>query len=391
MHADMLESAVLPPVQAEIASDAAFDALLLDIRARRDEFATQTYLSQDIVEKLRQVGVYRALVPRSLGGDEVSPADFCRMVERIAQADGSAGWVASFGVSVMYLAALPQATLEAIYADGPDVVFAGAVFPPQAAQAKDDGIHVAGRWKFGSGCTGASLVGVGIRLDTDPAPGLPRMAVLPREAVRIEHNWDVIGMQGTGSHDVAVDAAIVAPEWTFIRGGAPTLESPLYRYPAIAFAAQVLAVVGLGVARAALDEITAAADGRVSITGAPNLADRAYVQIELAKAEAQLRSARAFFYESTDSVWRAVLAGEAISPQQSNLLRLASTNAARAGADVARAAFTLSGTPGIFRAQPLQRYLHDALVVVQHAFLAEGHWQSAGRVLLGQSTPPGYP
>ncbi len=115
------------------------------------------------------------------------------------------------------------------------------------------------------------------------------------------------------------------------------------------------------------------------------------MQIELAKAEALLRSARAFFYESTESVWRAVLAGEAISAQQCNLLRLASTNAARAGADVARAAFTLAGTPGIFRAQPMQRYLHDALVVVQHAFLAEGHWQSAGRVLLGQSTPPGYP
>ncbi|MET0289089.1 MAG: acyl-CoA dehydrogenase family protein [Pseudoxanthomonas sp.] len=367
------------------------DALLLDIRARRGEFEQQTFLSQDIVEKLRRIGVYRALVPRSLGGDEVAPAQFLRLVERIAQADGSAGWVASFGVSVMYLASLPLATLRKIYADGPDVVFAGALFPPQLAQRQEDGIHLGGRWKFGSGCTGASLIGVGITLDTDPAPGLPRMAVLPREQVRIVHNWDVIGMQGTGSHDVAVDAAVVPEDWTFIRGGAPSLDSPLYRYPAIAFAAQVLAVVGLGVARAALDEITAAADGRASITGAPNLADRAYVQIELAKAEAALRSARAFFYETTEEVWQCVLAGEAITPKQSNLLRLASTNAARVGADVARAAFTLAGTPGIFRAQPMQRYLHDALVVVQHAFLAEGHWQSAGRVLLGQSTPPGYP
>ncbi len=391
MTADTLDRPLFPTAELGLEGGAAFTALLLEIRARRDEFAKQTYLSQDIVDKLRQVGVYRALVPRDLGGDEASPADFCRMVERIAQADGSAGWVASFGVSVMYLAALPRTTLEAIYADGPDVVFAGAVFPPQPAQAGEDGIHVAGRWKFGSGCTGASLVGVGIKLDTDPAPGLPRMAVLRREQVRIEHNWDVIGMQGTGSHDVAVDGAVVPPEWTFIRGGTPTLESPLYRYPSLAFAAQVLAVVGLGVARAALEDITAAADGRVSITGAPNLADRAYVQIELAKAEAQLRSARAFLYEATDSVWQAVLAGEDVTAQQSNLLRLASTNAARAGADVARAAFTLAGTPGIFKANALQRYLHDALVVVQHAFLAEGHWQSAGRVLLGQSTPPGYP
>nr|WP_269450823.1 acyl-CoA dehydrogenase family protein [Stenotrophomonas sp. MMGLT7] len=364
---------------------------MAEIRARRDEFERQTFISPDIVQKFRQVGVYRALVPRELGGDEVSPAQFCRLVERIAQADGSAGWVASFGVSVMYLAALPPATLRQVYADGPDVVFAGALFPPQPAQRREDGIHVRGRWKFGSGCTGASLVGVGIRLEDDPAPGLPRMAVLPRAAVRIEHDWDVIGMQGTGSHDVVVDAASVAEEWTFVRGGPANLASPLYRYPALALAAQVLAVVGLGVARAALDEIAAAAAGRASITGAPKLAERAYVQIEIARAEAALRSARAFFYESTEEVWRQVLAGEAVTPAQSNLLRLAATHAARAGADVARTAFTLAGTPGIFRAGPMQRYLHDALVVVQHAFLAEGNWQQAGSVLLGRPTSPGYP
>lgn len=367
------------------------ETLLVDLRARREEFERLALIPQDIVERFRQVGVYRALVPSSLGGDETSPADFCRLVERISIADGSAGWVASFGVSVMYLASLPPVTLREIYADGPDVVFAGALFPQQVAQAKVDGIHINGRWKYGSGCPGASLVGVGIKLDTDQEPGLPRMAVLSRDKVRIEPNWDVIGMRGTGSHDVLVDRAVVAPEWTFVRGSAANLSSPLYRYPSIAFAAQVLAVVSLGVARAALDDITASAEGRASITGAPKLADRAYVQIEIAKAEAALRSARAYFYEATEQVWQRVLAGDEVDPRQCNWLRLASTHAARTGADVARAAFTLSGTPGIFCANPMQRYMHDALVVVQHAFLAEGHWQSAGRVLLGQPTPPGYP
>lgn len=367
------------------------DALLAELRARRKEFERLALIPQDVIERFRQVGVYRALVPRSLGGDEMSPADFCRLVERISVADGSAGWVASFGVSVMYLSSLPLATLHEIYADGPDVVFAGALFPQQLAQVKTDGIHISGRWKYGSGCPGASLVGVGIKLDSDPDPGLPRMAVLPRDKVRIEPNWDVIGMRGTGSHDVLVDHAVTSPEWTFVRGSASNLQSPLYRYPSIAFAAQVLAVVGLGVARAALEDITASAEGRASITGAPNLADRAYVQIEIAKAEAALRSARAYFYEATEEVWAKVLAGEQIDAQQCNWLRLASTHAARTSADVARVAFTLSGTPGIFCANPMQRYMNDALVVVQHAFLAEGHWQSAGRVLLGQPSPPGYP
>jgi alkylation response protein AidB-like acyl-CoA dehydrogenase len=255
----------------------------------------------------------------------------------------------------------------------------------------DGGLKVTGKWKFGSGSTGADLIGVGIKVDGGPQPGLPRMAVMPAGKVKIVPNWEVNGLQGTGSHDLVVDGVVVPENWTFVRGSAATLDRPLYRYPSMAFAAQVLAVVGLGVGRAALDEITAMAGGRGSITGAPLLADRAYVQIEIAKAEAALRSARTFFYEATESAWAKLVAGETMAPEEVNLIRLAATHAARVGSDVAGAAYKLSGTTGIYTAHPIARHVQDAMVVVQHAFLSEGTWQSAGRVLLGLDSPPGFP
>ena len=366
------------------------DILLADIRAQRQMFRREQQISAGIVERFKAAGVYRALVARQFGGDEVSPAEFLRLIERISIADGSAGWVASFGVSALYLAALPMATLQDIYANGPDVAFAGALFPPQKAPLIDDEFEVSGLWKFGSGATGADLIGVGIKAEAD-GPGLPRMAVMPAERVMIERNWDVIGLCGTGSHDLRVDKVRVPTDWTFLRGGAPSIDAPLYRYPSMALAAQVLAVVGLGVGRAALDDITRIAGGHASITGAPTLADRAYMQIGVAKAEAELRSARAFFYEITEEVFELIKAGNALSIEKTNLLRLASSHAARAGANAAQAAFTLSGTIGIFETNPLSQYLQDALVVAQHAFLSEGTWQSAGRILLGLDSVPGFP
>ena len=116
-------------------------------------------------------------------------------------------------------------------------------------------------------------------------------AVMPRAKVTIEHNWDVMGLQGTGSHDIVVKDVVVPEEWTFIRGGASSLDTPLYRYPALSFAAQVLTVVGLGVARAAINEVLNMAAGRKSVTGAPNLGERVYAQLEVAKIEAELRAA----------------------------------------------------------------------------------------------------
>lgn len=366
-------------------------ALLDEIAARRAEFSARRQLSADIVEKLKAIGVYRALVAREFGGDEQSPAEFLRLIERISTADGSAGWVASFGVSALYLASLPRETISAVYANGPDIVFAGGLFPPQNAVIVEGGFQVSGKWKFGSGSTGADLIGVGIKVEGGPQPGLPRMAVMPAEKVRIVPNWEVNGLQGTGSHDLVVEGVVVPEEWTFIRGSAATLEQPLFRYPSMGFAAQVLAVVGLGVARAALDEITTMAGGRGSITGAPVLADRAYVQIEIAKAEAALRSARAFFYEATESAWAKLVSGETLAREDVNLIRLAASHAARVGSDVAGAAYMLSGTTGIYTDHPIARHVQDAMVVVQHAFLSEGTWQSAGRVLLGLDSPPGFP
>ncbi len=373
-----------------VAREAALGTLLQAAKMRRAEFEANQQISADVVELMKAAGIYRALVARRFGGDEVSPSAFLKLIETISAADGSTGWVASFGFSAIYLSALPLATLEDIYAEGPDVVFAGGIFPPQKARPVDGGLEVSGRWSWGSGCSGADLIGVGIAVD-GAASALPRTAVMPRAKITIAKNWDVNGLKGTGSHDMVVDKVVVPEAWTFLRGGPSSLDTPLYRYPTLALAAQVLAVVGLGVARAALEDIIAIAGGRTSITGAPVLADRAYVQSGVAEAEAALRSARAFFYDVTDGAYAILLAGGTLDIKTKNLLRLSSSHAAKVGSQVAQTAYRLSGTTGIFTAHPIAQRFQDALIVPQHAFLSDGTWQSAGRVLLGLEAPPGFP
>jgi len=371
----------------EMQSKNLLNCVLTEIRARRDEFETKRHLPRDMVAQLKKLGVYRAHTPRRFGGDACSPSEFLRLIEAISEADGSAGWVASFGSAALYLAALPLDTLARLYANGPDVAFAGGLFPVQPAEKVEGGWRVNGLWKFASGCKGADILGVGIG---NREGGKPLTAVLKPEDVEIIENWEVIGMRGTGSHDLRVKDAFVSDEWTFVRGGVPSIEEPIYQYPSIAYAAQVLAVVNLGIARAALDEVTQMAGGRSSITGAPKMADRAYLRIAVAKAEASLRSARAFFYEATDSAWESILRGDGVSADQTSMLRLAATQAAREGASAVQSAYQLSGTAAIYDGHPLQRCLRDAMVVTQHAFLNESMYEGAGSVFLGVPPMRGY-
>ncbi|MBH3398130.1 flavin-dependent monooxygenase [Pseudomonas fluorescens] len=377
---------------APITDSQAFVDLLADIkqRGRAGEFDRLGHIAPDVIESFKAVGVYRALVPRRFGGDERSPGEFCAMIEEIAKADGSAGWVASFGMSPVYLASLPLETIKQVYADGPDVVFAGGIFPPQPADPVEGGFKVNGRWKYSSGCMGASLVGVGIAPKNGDKLDLPRFAVMPQSQVRIDRTWDTVGLLGTGSHDLVVEDVVVPEAWTFVRGGPANLDEPFFRYPSLSFATQVLSVGGLGVARAALDELRDMASGRISVTGAPAVADRPLAQVEIAKAEAALRAARCFFYEAIDDVWQLVLAGEPLPAEKVNLLRLSSTHAVRVAAEVARSAQMLSGMTGVYNSSPLARFVNDAQVVTQHAFMGDITYQNAGAIFFGKQPLPGY-
>ncbi|MEM9749627.1 MAG: acyl-CoA dehydrogenase family protein [Pseudomonadota bacterium] len=388
--ADGPSSATVSHLPFQTFDEARFSALLGDIRARTGEFRAQRHISQDIIEELKALGLYRSFVPEQFGGRNVTPMRFLELIERIAEADGSAGWVASFAFGSKYLASLPAETVAKIYGDNPDAVFCGGVFPPQKAKRVDGGILVNGRWPFGSGCMGSDYTGVGILVEGADGGGLPLMAVMPSEKVRIEETWDTVGMSGTGSHDLVVEDVVVPEDWTFVRGAGASIDTDQFRFPTLPMAAQVLAICGFGAARAALNHVYEVAGGRKSITGAPTLGDRVNVQLHLGEAEGKMRAARSWFYAETEKVWDLTVAREDISREQTAALRLAASHLARTGAEVARACYEMTGTMGIFKDNPLSTYMADAMVTAQHAFLTEGTFINAGKVFLGHDPIPGY-
>jgi alkylation response protein AidB-like acyl-CoA dehydrogenase len=379
----------------EYAGPISLDALIEEIELRRDEFDQLSHVPRSMIAKMKRAGIFRSGTPRRFGGDALPPPRFLEMLERIAVADGSTAWVAAFGSANTYLAALPIETQQRIYASGPDQVFAGGLYPLQPATRLAGGYRVSGQWRFASGCKGADWIGVGI--GGAPAnsgaagAGKPFTAVFAARDVEIVDNWDVVGMQGTGSHDLRLHDKFVDEAWTFTRGGEPLIDEPLYRYPAIAYQAQVHAAVNLGLARAAIDLLAGMSGVTKTTTGAPRLADRAYYRSGLALAEANWRSARAFYYDSAESAWQTILAGDPVSSEQANLMRLSATHAARVCADVVMQAYRMAGMAAIYRESRMQRLVRDSIVVTQHAFLGEGTYDASGALFVGIAPVTPYP
>ncbi|WP_206243603.1 acyl-CoA dehydrogenase family protein [Novosphingobium terrae] len=362
-------------------------ALVETIAARREEIDRLSHVPRDLVAQMKEVGIFRAGTPKCFGGDASSPADFLPMVEAIATADGSAAWVAAFGSANTYLAALPIETQRKIYETGPDQVFAGALYPVQPAKPAPGGWIATGRWRFASGCKGADWIGAGIATpsaagDSDK-PSLPRMAVAPAHEVEIVDNWEVFGMQGTGSHDIRVENKFYAEEWTFLRGSESLIDETLFRYPPLAYQAQVHAVVNIGLARAALDLVMTMSKEAKIMPGAPRLGDRGYFRLTLAKGEAQWRSIRSFFYETIEQAWDILEAGDPLPDHLSNLLRLSASHAAHGCADIIQSAYRIAGMSAIQKSHRMQQIVRDSLVVTQHASLSEATFDDIGGYLAG--------
>ena len=372
------------------------EALVAEIALRREEFDRLRHVPRDVVAKMKLAGIYRATTPKCFGGDAVPPAEFLQVVERIAQSDGSAAWVAAFGSANIYLASLPHATQRTIYAGGPDQVFAGGLYPMHKAVEAPGGWRVTGQWRWASGCMGADWIGVGLGVAGEAGPDgrvplIARMGVSPAREVEIIPNWDVVGMQGSGSFDTRVEDKFYPVEWTCARDASGVIDEPLFRYPALAYQAEVHAAVNIGLARAALDLAAERGGETNTSTGAPRLADRAYYRLELARAEAKWRALRAFYYEQSEQAWQAIMAGDEVTAEQRTLLRLSATHAAHGSAEVIQVAYRIAGIAAIEKSNRLQQIVRDSMVVTQHALLADGTWEGAGAMLVGAKPPMAFP
>src|SRR5262249_51946688 len=82
-------------------------ALGPEIAAAADEIERERRLPEPLMARLHEAGLFRLLLPRPFGGEEVDPVTFIRVVEEVAKHDASTAWcLGQNGVTAMAAAFL---------------------------------------------------------------------------------------------------------------------------------------------------------------------------------------------------------------------------------------------------------------------------------------------
>jgi alkylation response protein AidB-like acyl-CoA dehydrogenase len=370
------------------------------IEASADAIEAACELPPALLDALHDAAMFRTLLPRDLGGDELAPADYVEMIAVIAAADASTAWCIgqNSGCSMASAYMRPEIADE-IWGKDPRAVLAWGAGPQGLAKVVDNGFVVTGSWSFASGCRHASWLGGHSRVQerdgtlhrsTDGEPVECTM-LFPKDRAVVTANWKVIGLRGTGSDSYSVTELFVPEEYTVVRDTSEHRRQAgrLYKFSTTQLYACGFAAVALGIAQATLSAFKAQARERKQWASTRLLRESPVVQMKVALAEAKLAAARALLSDTLKGSWTSLQMHDAdeMAAEQRIRIRLASTYAIHQAKEVVDVAYHEAGAAAIFDANPFERRLRDINAVTQQVQAHPMHFETVGAYLLGLSPP----
>ncbi len=336
-------------------------------------------------------GLFKLLVPRSLGGTEMDFVEYLRVVETFAKADGSVAWcVNQNNVFATDAVRMPMETAQEVWADPRAVISNGPPTASTRALVVDGGYRVTGRWNFSSGIRHANWVAALTPLPRPGGDGRQRpdsrreiVFLIPKDEVEVIDVWHVNGLRGTGSFSFEATDLFVPASRAYGPDDPSREAGALYLVPKVLMFATGFGTVALGVARSALDAAIDIAGKKVPVKRTSVLRDTSTTQRQIGEAEAGWRSARALLHEAVSMLWDSACDKGAVTAEERIRLRLAATHAIRESARVVAVAYDVAGSGGIFASNPVQRRLQDAQVITQQVQGRMTHYDLAGAFYLG--------
>lgn len=232
------------------------------LRERQDKTEAHGSILPETNAEFIEAGFYRIVQPRQFGGYEFDMVTFVKVMMEIARGCPSSGWVLALTAGhPLILSVFDDAAQFDAY--GSDGEFrCPAVGTPAMMTKVEGGWRCKGAWDYASGCDMAThLLGGAMRPGPDGQP-IHMHVLLKRDEFSIVNNWDMIGMQGTGSKRAVADVPLPAHrvvDWTIWQTppardmASRLLRNPIYHGRKSAFLIGEATAVAIGIARGALD------------------------------------------------------------------------------------------------------------------------------------------
>ena len=349
------------------------------LQARVEQADELRRLPDATIADFANADFFRMLQPKRWGGREVDPRTFFEVQIQVANACPSSAWVLGVvGVHAWQLALFAEQAQADVWGTDKNALISSSYAPTGQVERVDGGWKLSGRWSFSSGCDHCQWVFLGgFAPSQDPKAGAApdmRTFLLPRRDYRIEDNWRVIGLRGTGSKDIVVDGAFVPEHRTHrlvdgFRGRSPGHElntAPLYRLPFGQIFVRSVSSSSIGIAETALETFRSGAAKRVAAGDQSKVAIDPNVQRIYAEAASAIDEVKLVLWRNLDELMANAGRGEQTPIPRRVRFRFESSHAADRCCGLVNTLFNAAGGRVLFLGHPLQRAWLDVNAARAH-------------------------
>lgn len=356
------------------------------------------FVSPAVLEAFCDAGLMKILVPKRYGGYELDVDTMVRVVRTIAPSCTSTAWVLAFYIGHNWLHALfPERSQEEVFAERSFALTPGTFAPFFTLTPTQGGYLASGRSSWNSGSAGADWFLNGGLVQVDGAAPSLRFFLARKADVTVIDNWDVAGLRGTSSNDVAMKDVFI-PEYHTVEAddvangttpGARLHGNRLYSLPVMPFIVGEIVAVAAGTYQAAATEFTRVTKTRYFTNTGGRADSKQSTRVALGKAEAGVAladSMAASYVKALGETELEVLRDPATRGRLKTQGAMI-TDFCSAGINQLVAA---AGANAYRNSSPLQRHFRDINMMRAHATLdLDRAAESYGDVLLG--LPPSSP
>jgi 3-hydroxy-9,10-secoandrosta-1,3,5(10)-triene-9,17-dione monooxygenase len=349
------------------------------LRERAQAAEDARMLIRENEQLLHESGLFRFHQPKAFGGMELAFVALVDITAELGRGCPSTAWnVGNLACHHWILGYYEPETQREVWEANPDALIASSIaLAAGRARRTEGGFIVNGRWPFSSGVDNSdwNMLAVSVYGDDGTTAIDWRLCLVPKSDYQIIDTWDAMGMQATGSKDIAVTELFV-PERRALalarcRGGldhpgAALNSGPLYRIPIVAASSHPLSPAAVGAAEGAHELFLAAMGKRVGTYTGAKVADFQAVQIKVARARCLIDSSRAFLRQSAIALQAIAERNEAPDLETKLRTRAHSAFAVNQAREAVETLWSCYGAQGLYRRDPLQRHLRDVLAISQH-------------------------
>ncbi|MDN3653801.1 acyl-CoA dehydrogenase family protein [Thalassotalea ponticola] len=348
----------------------------------------------EVIAAIDEAGLFRILQPKRWGGYEMDPRVFYRCQMALAQHCMSTAWMYGvIGVHFWQLSLFPEQAQQDVWAQNPATLIASTYMPVGKAEKVDGGYRLSGHWKFSTGVEHCQWLFLGGLLpNSDGSDGMQHTTFLvPVSEVTVKKNWDVLGLRGTGSHDIIVDDVFVPSHHTNSTNDHSDAACPgrehnsgwLYNIPFIQVFQRAVSSACIGALDGTINNFREYAASHVGAHGGQTAQDP---NAQLAVSEAMMLSdqLKLVLYRNYEQVVQNALAGQEMPVEERLFQRAQSAYVAKSCAEKVNDIMRATAASGTYKSNPIERFFRDLNQARGHiANNADAYLRAHGAVMLG--------